>query len=118
MRKQILSIALGLTALALVILLSGCSGSKLSGTYVNPDDSSNYVVFEGKTVTLYEDGNKTISGTFTESAKSASGYLLIITYEGSSPEHYWLDENKNTISFGVDSAEGIKVGEVAFVKEK
>jgi hypothetical protein len=120
MKKKPLSIALALLALAaLMFVLSGCSGSKLSGTFVNPDDSLLYLVFNGNTVALYEGGVQTRNGTFTESAKTASGYLLRITYDGASvDERYWLDEKKETI-FESITGEGntAAVGEVAFIKE-
>ena len=126
MNKRISFLAiLLLTVVTLMALLNGCSGSKLSGTYVNPDDSSNYLLFDGKAVALYEGGNETRSGSFRESAKTSDGrYLLTITYENdgsSSEERYWLDENKETIYeaiLGDAAGTAGTVGDVAFTKQK
>jgi len=107
----------------LVFMLSGC-GSNVSGTFINPNDNSETIVFDGDTIALYENGNIIRSGTFTESAKTASNqYLLRITYEGASTdERYWLNEDKTTISYYADvvDEDGEIVntaGEIAFVKE-
>jgi hypothetical protein len=122
MSKRILSLMTGLAILILAVALSGCSGSKLSGTYTNPDDSSNYAVFDGNAVTFYEGGNQVRSGTFRESAKTSRGdYLLTITNDGVSPEErFWLDGNRETIYeaiFGDDAGTAGTVGEVAFTKK-
>jgi uncharacterized lipoprotein YehR (DUF1307 family) len=118
MKKRILSLIL----MMLIFALSGCGESKLSGTYVSADDSSVSLVFAGNTVTMYEDGVQIRIGTFTESAKTASGHLLRIIYEGLPEERYWLDESKNTISHNVEIANEQgqtinSVGDVAFIKE-
>jgi hypothetical protein len=119
--KRLLTLVLALLAfMTLVFMLNGCVG-RLSGTYVNPDDDSNYLVFEGQTVTLYEDGNQTRSGIFRESARTSTRqYLLTITYEveGSSfDERYLLDESKETIySTIIDENNRIIAVDVVFVK--
>jgi hypothetical protein len=122
MKKRIQPLILGVAILMIAVALSGCSGSKLSGTYVNPDDSSNYVVFDRSTATFYEGGVEGRSGTFRESAKTSSGdYLLTITFnDTSSEERFWLDENKETIYeaiFGDDAGTAGTVGDVAYIKE-
>jgi hypothetical protein len=121
--KRTLGVALATLMLTtLMFMLSGC-GAKLAGTFVNPDDSTNYIVFDGKTFILYESGAQVHNGTFTESAKSSSGqYSLRLYYEGESvDERYWLNEDKSIINYTIpettDGGTVMHVGEVAFIKE-
>ena len=121
MKKRLFSLALVLAmAVTLIAALSGC-GAKLGEKYVSVDDSSVYLIFDGNTVALHENGNPVRNGTFTESAKTSSGrYLLRIWYEidgTSTEERYWLDEKKETIYAAVFE-EGVEtVGEAAFIKQ-
>jgi hypothetical protein len=124
MNKRILSLTLSLlTLMTFMFVLSACGASKLSGTYTSADGGSTSLVFDGSKVTLYEDGVQLRNGTFTESAKTASGYLLRITYEGTSAEErYWLNESRDTISYNVEgkNEQGQTVndvGDAAFKKE-
>ena len=124
MRKQPLAMVVACVMLiTLVFMLSGC-GSNPSGKYIDPNDSTVYLVFEGDKVTLHESNNQTRNGTFTESGKtSTKQYLLRIRYDGVSGEQmYWLDEDRNTITYYADVTDeqsGIvhKAGDIAFVKE-
>ena len=121
MNKRILPFVLALLILtASMFMLSGCSGDKLSGKYLSVNDSSDYLIFDGNTVTLYENGIQTRSGKFRESAKASTGqYLLTITYEDSlSDERYWLDEKKEVIYDAIEEENIVSVGEIAFTNEK
>jgi uncharacterized protein YceK len=116
-KKQIaITIATVIMLMVFILTLSGCAAD-ISGTYRNPNDNSEYIVLYGDTITLYEDDSQTRSGTFSRSAKTASGYLLIVSYSDSPTEYYWLDESRTTIYHGVRGQVGVSVGEIAFVKE-
>ena len=78
LKKKSAVITVCVMLMAIMLTLSGCGGSKLSGTYTNPDDSTNYLIFDGKAVTLYEGGNQVRSGTFRESAKTSRAFLLLM----------------------------------------
>ena len=114
------TIATLIMVMTFMLILNSCgtSGAKPSGTFTNPDDSSNYMVFDKDTVTVYENGNQVRNGTYTSSAKTSDKYLLVITYEDSSPsKRYWIDENQTTIYYGIDTKDGVLQGDIAFVKE-
>jgi len=80
-KKTLATITICVMLMALMLTLTGCSGSKLSGTYVNPDDISTYVVFDGSTATFYEGGNQTRSGSFEVSGKTSSGQYMLTNVE-------------------------------------
>jgi hypothetical protein len=124
LKKKSAVITVCVMLMAIMLTLSGCGGSKLSGTYLSPDDNSNYVVFDGSTATFYEDGSQTRSGSFRESAKTSSGqYMLTVTFESNgatSDERFWLDEKKEIVYeaiFGDAAGTAGTVGEVAFIKK-
>jgi len=120
-KKKSAVIAVCVMLMVLMLTLTGCGGSKLSGTYVNPDDNSTYVVFDGSTATFYEGGSQTRSGSFEVSGKTSGGqYMLTVTYESESlsTECYYLNESRDTIYFTIVRDNGAHgVGDVAFIKE-
>ena len=120
MNKRIRHILLGLVVLLIAIIFNGCT-AKLSGTFLNPEDSSNYFVFDGNTVKFYENNNQTYSGSFEVSAKTSSGQsMLTITFENGdmTTERYYLDGDREIIYFTIVQDNGAHaVGEVAFIKQ-
>ena len=118
MKKRKSHIAIAIIMLTSFILpLSGCSAS-LTGTFVSVSDSSVSLVFDRDAVSLYESGSLIRSGTFTLSARTPYGYLLIVAYEGAeTDERFWLDDSRNVLRFNVLDGARNTVGDNAFEKE-
>ncbi len=66
--KKIVSIII---ALLIMVPFIACARGELSGTYANPKNSSAYLVFDEKRVTVHLPNNTTYSGTY-EIYKNAS----------------------------------------------
>ena len=113
-----------ITIVALILILSGCGSSqisgRISGRFISVDNSLEYLVFEGNRVALYEDGIQIWSSTFIESTRTSDDVYFIIIEAGGAlltSLRFWTDVNKETIFSNIRDGNLNFVGDIAFVKE-
>lgn len=92
-------------------MLSSCGNNDpvLSGRYVGVYDSSQFLIFEGNTVTLHEGDTEIRSGTYR-----FHNDTLILNWDGFA-EAFTLDDNHMTLFHGNSNHDNFD--EIAFIKE-
>ena len=90
-----------LFSVAMLLSLTGCpGGEKLSGTYVNKDDSQDYMKFTGSELIMYEMG-MSLAGSYSISGDKIVLKGMFLGMELA--EEYTLSEDRNSFSNGIDT---------------
>ena len=95
---------------AFLFIISSCSNNDpvLSGRYQSVDDNSVVLMFEGNTVTLFEDNTEVRSGTYRWHNDT-----LILNWDGLT-EAFTLDESQDNLFQGNSARDDF--GELVFTR--